>query len=116
MLWEARPWNEARISYLHKKGSKTEVSNYRPVSLISVLAKTFTKAWVGRLQDIAADHLVKLISVLAKTFTKALVGRLRDIAADHLGKKQGRGVCGQKGQGAPGVSWISWRNEFQRGQ
>ena len=21
------PWNEARISYLHKKGSKTEVSN-----------------------------------------------------------------------------------------
>ena len=33
-------WNEARISYLHKKGGKTEVSNYRPISLISVLAKT----------------------------------------------------------------------------
>jgi hypothetical protein len=43
-------WNEARVSYLHKKGSKTEVSNYRPISLISVLAKTFTKSWVGRLQ------------------------------------------------------------------
>ena len=42
------PWNEARISYLHKEGSKTEVSNYRPISLISVLAKTFTKTWVGR--------------------------------------------------------------------
>ena len=68
-----QPWNEARISYLHKKGSKTEVSNYRPISLISVLAKILTKTWVGRLQDIAA-------------------------LADHLVKEQG---CGQKGQGAP---------------
>ena len=69
-------WNEARISYLHKKGSKTEVSNYRPISLISVLAKTFTRTWVGRLQEIAADHLVK---------------------------EQG---CGQKGQGAPEHLWA----------
>ena len=29
-------WNEARLSYLHKKGSKTEVPNYRPISLISL--------------------------------------------------------------------------------
>ena len=51
------PWNEARTSYLHKKRSKTEVSNYRHISLISVLAKAVTKPWVGCLQDIAADHL-----------------------------------------------------------
>ena len=29
-------WHAARIPYLHKKGSKTGVSNYRPISLISV--------------------------------------------------------------------------------
>ena len=29
-------WGEARISYLHKKGSKTEISNYRPISLLAI--------------------------------------------------------------------------------
>ena len=52
------------------------MSNYRPISLISVLAKTFTRTWVGRLQDIVADHLVK---------------------------EQG---YGQKGQGAPEHLWA----------
>ena len=61
---------------MHKKGSKAEVSNYRPISLISVLDKTFTQTWVGRLQDIAAGHLVK---------------------------EQG---CGQKGQGVPEHLWA----------
>ena len=71
-----KAFHEARISYLHKKGRKTEVSNYRPISLISVMAKTFTRSWVGRLQTMAADHLVT---------------------------EQG---CGQKGQGAPEHLWA----------
>ena len=29
-------WNEARVSYLHKKGSKTEVSNYRPTIILDI--------------------------------------------------------------------------------
>ena len=69
-------WYAARISYLHKKGRKTEVANYRPISLVSVLAKTVTKSWVGRPHGVAADHLVK---------------------------EQG---CGQKGQGAPEHLWA----------
>ena len=69
-------WGEARVTYLHKKGSKTEVSNYRPISLLSVIAKAFTKSWVGRLQKVAAPHLVK---------------------------EQG---CGRKGQGAPQHLWA----------
>ena len=69
-------WNEARVSYLHKTGSKAEVSNYRPISLILVLAKTFTKSWVGRLKDMVSRHMVK---------------------------EQG---CGQKGKGAPAHLWA----------
>ena len=30
---------EARVAYLHKKGSKSEVSNYRLISLLSVIAR-----------------------------------------------------------------------------
>ena len=71
-----KAWHEDRIAYLHKKGSTTEVSNYMPISLISVMAKTFTRSRVGRLQMMAADHLVT---------------------------EQG---CGQKGQGAPEHLWA----------
>ena len=39
-----KAWHEACISYLHKKGSKTEASNYTHISLISVIAKTFTRS------------------------------------------------------------------------
>ena len=69
-------WGEARVTYLPKKGSNTEVSNYRPISLMSVIAKTFTKSWVGRLKKVATPHLVK---------------------------EQG---CGRTGQGAPEHLWA----------
>jgi len=43
-------WSTARISYIYKgKGPKMEVSGYRPISLISVIGKTFTRSWLPRL-------------------------------------------------------------------
>ena len=36
-------WKEARITPIFKKGSKTEPSNYRPVSLTSIVCKTLEK-------------------------------------------------------------------------
>ena len=70
-------WDEARIKYLHKKHSKLEVSNYRPISLISVLAKTFTCSWLPRLQAATVSSQVA---------------------------EQG---CGRKQQGAPEQLWAS---------
>ena len=45
-------WGVALIKYLYKgKGSKREVSNYRPISLISVVAKLFTITWLPQLME-----------------------------------------------------------------
>ena len=42
-------WSEAIISPLHKKGSKSDVSNYRGLSLLCTISKIFTKILNTRL-------------------------------------------------------------------
>ena len=37
-------WKKANVSPIHKKDDKTSVENYRPISLISLVGKTFEKA------------------------------------------------------------------------
>lgn len=80
VVWNAgdlpASWDEALIKYIHKKHSKMEVSNYRPISLISVIAKTFTKTFLPRLQKATSCSQVK---------------------------EQG---CGRKHQGAPEHLWA----------
>ena len=41
----------ACISPIHKRESKTECSNYRPMSVISVVAKVFEKLISGQLME-----------------------------------------------------------------
>ena len=41
--------------------------------------------------------------MLAKTFTKSWVGYLQDMVARHMVKERG---CGQKGQGGPEHLWA----------
>ena len=36
-------WKLANVVPIHKKGSKVDVSNYRPISLISIIMKTFER-------------------------------------------------------------------------
>mgnify|MGYP003500226463 FL=1 len=36
-------WNSATILLLHKKGDKSDINNYRPISLISHMSKLFTR-------------------------------------------------------------------------
>ena len=59
---EAMPkqWSESMISYLYKgRDSKTEISSYTPVLLMSVIGKTFTKAWLPRLGKVVGPALVE---------------------------------------------------------
>lgn len=50
----------ARVIPLHKKGSKIEISNYRPISNLSVFSKVYEKCLLSRLneelKDAEGDH------------------------------------------------------------
>lgn len=37
-------WKEAHILPIHKKGSKTKIENYRPISILNVFSKVFEKS------------------------------------------------------------------------
>jgi len=49
------------VKPLHKKGDRLNVSNYRPISLLSSFSKVFEKVMYNQLQD----HLMKF-NILAK--------------------------------------------------
>ena len=42
-------WKSANVTAIHKKGSRQEPGNYRPISLISVVCKTMEQLVKGRL-------------------------------------------------------------------
>jgi hypothetical protein len=46
----------ARVIPLHKKASKMDISNYRPISNLSVFSKIYEKCLLSRLNDELADH------------------------------------------------------------
>ena len=50
-------WKEGNITAIYKKGSKTDVGNYRPVSLTSVLGKVMEYF----IRDHLVDHMTKNI-------------------------------------------------------
>lgn len=43
-------WRTSRTVLLHKKGDKEDIGNYRPISLLSVLYKTFSKIILSRVE------------------------------------------------------------------
>ena len=47
----------AKVIPLHKGGSRAEISNYRPISLLSCFSKIFEKIMQARLLLLVLDHL-----------------------------------------------------------
>lgn len=46
----------ARVTPIHKSGSKTDINNYRPISVLSVLSKLFEKLLATRLLSFLRTH------------------------------------------------------------
>jgi hypothetical protein len=69
-------WKIAKITPIHKKGQKTEVSNYRPVSNLCSMSKVFEKCVLHRIEPtIQADlaqHGFKTFKTGHSTVTAAL--------------------------------------------
>ena len=57
--WEQypTPWGHSHIRYIHKKNDKFDLSNYRPISLISCLGKAFTCLILPRLQEAIQPYI-----------------------------------------------------------
>ena len=51
-------WKLANIIPVFKKGDKTHVENYRPISLLCVVSKVFERCILNKLRD----HLLKLVN------------------------------------------------------
>ena len=60
-------WKQANVVPVHKKGDKTNVSNYRPISLLSCIGKIFEKCVFKHLHNYIVFH--NLISPVQSGFT-----------------------------------------------
>ena len=49
-------WKEAKIILLYKKGDKTDIKNYRPISLLSHVYKIFTRILQTRIKEILDEN------------------------------------------------------------
>ena len=52
-----KEWKVANVVPVHKKGSKSDVKNYRPISLTSLIVKVFERVVRDKLMDKCKDKL-----------------------------------------------------------
>ena len=51
-----KPWKQANVTPIHKKGDKTDVSNYRPISVLPVCGKLFERIIYNSLYNYFEDN------------------------------------------------------------
>ncbi|WKX88154.1 hypothetical protein Q1695_008069 [Nippostrongylus brasiliensis] len=49
-------WKESRTVLIFKKGQREDIGNYRPISLLSVVYKIFTRILLNRMERILDDN------------------------------------------------------------
>ena len=51
-------WKSAKVSPVFKEGTKTDCGNYRPISVISVVAKLFKKLIYNQLRSFMDENAI----------------------------------------------------------
>lgn len=51
-----KQWTESSITLIHKKGEKSNINNYRPISIISIIYKVFAKCLFQRMKSTLNDN------------------------------------------------------------
>ena len=51
-------WKLARITLIYKYGLKTDCGNYRPISVISIIAKVFEKVVCNQLRSFMKENII----------------------------------------------------------
>ena len=87
-------WKIAKVIPIHKKGSTKNITNYRPISNLSVISKIFEKLLLSRVAHIevnencdltgSAQHCLKKTEVLRQHALKFNQGLLRDATLASL--------------------------------
>jgi hypothetical protein len=63
-------WKVAKVIPLHKKGSKQDVANYRPISNLCSVSKVFEKLIQKRLEQIGEENNVDITGEQQHGFKK----------------------------------------------
>ncbi len=83
-----KEWKLAKIIPLHKKGNKTDVTNYRPISNLCSISKFFEKILLRRINEDANVDGIHQHGFREKHGTATAVLDLQRIIAEHLDQKQ----------------------------
>lgn len=62
-------WTKTTITLLHKKGDKSDINNYRPVSLMSNIYKVFSKLILGRITKVIEENQPREQAGFRKNFS-----------------------------------------------
>ena len=77
-------WKKAHITPVHKKGSRSHCTNYRPISLLSCVGKVLEKCVKSHVVEFLDEH--KIITVAQSGFTQgdSTIYQLLSIYNDFL--------------------------------
>ena len=67
-----RSWNRGKVVLIHKKGSRTDSSNYRPITVLTAMNGTYSKILNARLVEVVERH--RLLGEVQNGFRKGRSG------------------------------------------
>ena len=67
-----RSWNRGRVTLVHKKGSRDDVGNYRPITVLTAMNATYSKLLNARLEKVVERH--QLLGEVQNGFRKGRSG------------------------------------------